>query len=363
MVSSADVILDTLHFNGGYTSLLCLGCGVPIVTMPGQFLRGRMTQALYKQIGLTECIVEDEQGYIDLAVSLAADKSRNRQLRRKIMTSSRSLFENIDAVHELEAFFEWSLKQTCKGSEYATEALNRPHKQGAASHEGVVISESKTDNRFSCQQPASGSQTASDRASAKVTIITPTYQRNPDIVQRNIACVRAQSYPHWRHIICSDGVFEKAVYELVFQEGDLRRTYCVAEKHYGDFANSVRHEMLTKHAETEFVLFYDDDNIILPNYLEKMIGSLEKTANGEQFAICQLMHFGPVIKSVGRPPVLLEGVPKAKYIDTLQVVARTKAMKAVGWLKNGYCSDGYTFEELGRRFSFVRVNECLALHM
>jgi predicted O-linked N-acetylglucosamine transferase (SPINDLY family) len=363
MVSSADVILDTLHFNGGYTSLLCLGCGVPIVTMPGQFLRGRMTQALYKQIGLTECIVEDEQGYIDLAVSLAADKSRNRQLRRKIMTSSRSLFENIDAVHELEAFFEWSLKQTCKGSEYATEALNRPHKQGAASHEGVVISESKTDNRFSCQQPASSNQTASDRASAKVTIITPTYQRNPDIVQRNIACVRAQSYPHWRHIICSDGVFEKAVYELVFQEGDLRRTYCVAEKHYGDFANSVRHEMLTKHAETEFVLFYDDDNIILPNYLEKMIGSLEKTANGEQFAICQLMHFGPVIKSVGRPPVLLEGVPKAKYIDTLQVVARTKAMKAVGWLKNGYCSDGYTFEELGRRFSFVRVNECLALHM
>jgi hypothetical protein len=175
--------------------------------------------------------------------------------------------------------------------------------------------------------------------------------------------VRAQSYPHWRQIICSDGVFEKAVYNLVFQEGDSRRTYCVAEKHYGDFANSVRHEMLTKHADTEYVLFYDDDNIILPNYLEKMITALENTANGEQFAICQLMHFGPVTKSAGRPPVLLKGVPKVKHIDTLQVVAKTKAMKTVGWLKSGYCSDGYTFEELGRRFSFVRVHECLPLHM
>ena len=121
--------------------------------------------------------------------------------------------------------------------------------------------------------------------------------------------------------------------------------------------------MLTKHADTKYVLFYDDDNIILPKYLEKMIRVLENTTNGEQFAICQLMHFGPVITSLGKPPVLLEGLPKVKHIDTLQVLAKTKAMKAVGWLKRGYCSDGYTFEELGRRFSFVRVNECLALHM
>jgi hypothetical protein len=322
-----------------------------------------MTQALYKQIGLTECIVEDEQSYIDLAVALATDKARNRQLRRKIKTRSSSLFEDIDAVHELEAFFEWSLEQIRKDPEYPTEALGKPHKQGSESHDGVAISETITVNRSSREQPASGSQTVSDRGSAKVTIITPTYQRNPDIVQRNIECVRAQSFPHWRHIICSDGVFEKAVYDLILQEGDSRRAYCIAEKHYGDFANSVRHEMLTKHADTEFVLFYDDDNIILPNYLEKMIGALEKNDNGEQFAICQLMHFGPVIKSVGRPPVLLEGVPKVKYIDTLQVVARTEAIKTVGWLKNGYCSDGHTFEELGRRFAFVRVNECLALHM
>ena len=363
IVSLADVILDTLHFNGGYTSLLCLGCGVPIVTMPGQFLRGRMTQALYKQIDLNECIVEDEQSYVDLAVALATDKSRNRQIRRKIKSRSCSLFEDISAVHELEGFFEWSLEQIRQSAEYVRVTLDKNNDQRSESHAGIALSETKTGNRSLCEKPATGVKEENDEGLAKVTIITPTYQRNPDIVQRNIACVRAQSFPHWRHIICSDGVFEKAVYDLVLQEGDSRRTYCVAEKHYGDFANSVRHEMLTKHADTEYVLFYDDDNIILPNYLDKMMRALEKTTNGEQFAICQLMHFGPVIKSVGKPPVLIKGVPKVKYIDTLQVVAKTKAMKTVGWLNSGYCSDGYTFEELGRRFSFVRVNECLALHM
>ncbi len=118
IVSLADVVLDTIHFNGGYTSLLCLACGVPIVTMPGHFMRGRMTQALYQQIGVPDCIVEGNQNYIDMAVTLGTDKARNRQLRRKIKSRSRSLFEDINAVNELERFFERSFEQIRKAPEY-----------------------------------------------------------------------------------------------------------------------------------------------------------------------------------------------------------------------------------------------------
>ena len=363
VVNLADVILDTIHFNGGYTSLLCLGCGVPIVTMAGQLMRGRMTQALYMQIDLHECIVEDEQSYVDLAVALATDKFRNSKLRRKIKDRSHSLFEDMNAVHELERFFEWSLGQLKNSQESSEGAYCKVQDLKLDLAKSLAKSDLTIETLSACEELTANTQTFNGEGIAHVTIITPTFRRHPDIVQRNIECVRAQSYTHWQHIICSDGIFEKDVYDLVLQEGDTRRKYCVSEKHYGDFANSVRHEMLMKHADTEYVLFYDDDNIILPNYLEKMIGAIENSTNGEQFAICQLMHFGPVVKSVGNPPVLLKGLPKVKYIDTLQVVVRSKAMKTVGWLKNGYCSDGYTFEELGKRFSFVRVNECLALHM
>ena len=363
IISLADVMLDTIHFCGGYTSLLAFACGVPIVTLPGEFMRGRMTQALYKQIDMTECIAEDPESYVDLAVALATDKNRNRQLRRKIKRRSRALFEDIHAVNELEDFFERSLATIPGDWDKKSRAQNKNYAQRSTSHEGNPLSETNTSHPSSCRKATTVVRPFRGEGLATVTIITPTYQRNPDIVQRNIACIRAQTYPFWRHIICSDGVFEKPVYDLVLREDDARRTYCVAEKHYGDFANSVRHEMLTKHADTEYVLFYDDDNIILPNYLEKMIGALAHTVNGEQFVICQLMHFGPVIKSLGEPPVLLQGIPKVKHIDTLQVLAKTKAMKTIGWLKRGYCSDGYTFEELAKRYSFVRVNECLALHM
>jgi len=110
IVSLADVILDTIYFNGGYTSLLCLACGVPIVTLPGQFMRGRMTGGLYKQIDVADCIAEDPRAYADLAVKLANDRLLNRAIRNKIKKRRHCLFEDIEAVHEVERFFEWSLK-------------------------------------------------------------------------------------------------------------------------------------------------------------------------------------------------------------------------------------------------------------
>src|SRR5207244_780770 len=41
LMAQADVLLDPLHFGGGNTSYEGLALGVPIVTMPSRFLRGR----------------------------------------------------------------------------------------------------------------------------------------------------------------------------------------------------------------------------------------------------------------------------------------------------------------------------------
>ena len=48
---------------------------------------------------------------------------------------------------------------------------------------------------------------------------------------------------------------------------------------------------------------------------------------------------------------------------TAQVVVQTEAMKAVGWKTGSYVADGFTYQELGKRFTYVRVDECLAVHM
>jgi len=198
---------------------------------------------------------------------------------------------------------------------------------------------------------------------ARITIITPTYRRNSAVLRRCLGCVRAQTFSYWRHIICSDGLHEQHAADLIGAEADARTTYCVSSRHYGDYGASVRQEMLTSPVDTEYVMFLDDDNIILPHYLEKMIRALDEASHGEAFAICAILHFGPLPFFFGKPPVLLRGEPRLLHIDTLQVVVRTEAMKAVGWRTGSYVADGFTYQELGKRFQYVRVDECLAIHM
>jgi hypothetical protein len=132
----------------------------------------------------------------------------------------------------------------------------------------------------------------------------------------------------------------------------------------GDFGNTVRQTMLEKEARGEYVLFFDDDNIILPHYLERMVAAIEQS-HGAGFAVCKVMHFGPLNESEGKPPKVLTGERVALYhIDPLQVLVRTEVMRKVGWdTKVGYLSDGVTLENLGKQAGHVRVEEVLGVHM
>ena len=77
-------MIDTIHFCGGYTSLLCLACGIPVVTLPGAFMRGRMTYALYKQMGIFDCVATDIQSFADIAYALATNKAWRNEVSKKI---------------------------------------------------------------------------------------------------------------------------------------------------------------------------------------------------------------------------------------------------------------------------------------
>ena len=102
LVALSDVILDTPHFNGGATTFDALALGVPIVTLPGAYMRGRQTYALYKRMGIMDCIVHTPQEYVDKAVRLAADASYREGIRRKICANNHLIFEDIAMIRELE---------------------------------------------------------------------------------------------------------------------------------------------------------------------------------------------------------------------------------------------------------------------
>jgi predicted O-linked N-acetylglucosamine transferase (SPINDLY family) len=101
----ADVLLDTLHFGGGNTSYEALAFGTPIVTLPGPFLRSRITYACYRQMGVLDCIAEDPGEYVRIALRLGTDRPWRDSVRSRILDRKHLLYEDDAAVQELERFF------------------------------------------------------------------------------------------------------------------------------------------------------------------------------------------------------------------------------------------------------------------
>ncbi len=105
LMTAVDVSLDIPHFNGGNTAIEALTVGTPVVTMPTALARGRFCSALYKHIGVTDCITETPDDYVDLAVRLATEPSFRKKIVKKILKNKDRLFENEKAISAWERFF------------------------------------------------------------------------------------------------------------------------------------------------------------------------------------------------------------------------------------------------------------------
>ena len=106
-----DVLLDPLHFGSGNTFYDAMVYGIPVVTWPGRFARGRNVAAAYRQMGLADApIAHQIEDYAPLALALGRDKERSRALCvASIEAAGRELFEDMQAVREFEFFLEASV--------------------------------------------------------------------------------------------------------------------------------------------------------------------------------------------------------------------------------------------------------------
>ncbi len=111
VLAAADVLLDPIHFGGGNTTYEALAVGTPIVTWPGEFMRGRVTYACYRKLGMMDCVAADWKEYVTIAVRLACDRAWREQVRSRILAAKHVLFENSGAVRELERFFMEAVRE------------------------------------------------------------------------------------------------------------------------------------------------------------------------------------------------------------------------------------------------------------
>lgn len=104
LLGRADVFLDSIGFSGFNTALQAVQCGLPVVTLEGRFLRGRLASGILKRIGMRELVVDDEEAYIALAVRLAQDPEYRATIRRRIEAGREVLYEDAAPIRALEDF-------------------------------------------------------------------------------------------------------------------------------------------------------------------------------------------------------------------------------------------------------------------
>lgn len=104
LLALADVSLDTFPFCGGNTTYQALAMGTPVVTLPGAFLRGRLSLAIYRHLGVMDCVAADADDYVRIAVRLGTDAAWRAGVEGRIAANLDRIFDDPVFLREAEAF-------------------------------------------------------------------------------------------------------------------------------------------------------------------------------------------------------------------------------------------------------------------
>ena len=111
LLQAADCVLDPFRFSGGVTSYIVISLGAPLVTLPGELLRSRMTAGMYEQAGVTDCIARSPEHYVELAVEFATDRARREAYRARLVAAHPKLFATREAVTDFEDWIDRAVRE------------------------------------------------------------------------------------------------------------------------------------------------------------------------------------------------------------------------------------------------------------
>lgn len=108
-LQACDVVLDTIHYCGGNTSLEAISAGALVVTLPAALQRGRHTYGFFRKMRFMDTVVQSAEDYAQLAVRIATDEALRMHLKAMQQERAAALYEDEGAVRQIEDFFEHAL--------------------------------------------------------------------------------------------------------------------------------------------------------------------------------------------------------------------------------------------------------------
>ncbi len=106
LMLDSDIFLDTFSWSGGLTTLDAIACDLPVVTCPGELMRGRHSYAILKMLGITQTIAKNEAEYIEIAVRLGLDSAWRDSLVQQMKQRHSYLYDDKACVAALEEFYQ-----------------------------------------------------------------------------------------------------------------------------------------------------------------------------------------------------------------------------------------------------------------
>ena len=102
LLAIADVNIDTPGWNGGNTTVEALTAGTPVVSFPGEFMRGRHGLAFLTLAGVPGLVAQSEEGFVDLACDFARQRAAMSDL------DADWLYDDLKPVAALDEFIRGS---------------------------------------------------------------------------------------------------------------------------------------------------------------------------------------------------------------------------------------------------------------
>jgi predicted O-linked N-acetylglucosamine transferase (SPINDLY family) len=102
----ADIFLDSIGYSGFVTVLDAILFDLPIITIPGNLMRGRQSLAILTMMGVTNTIGSTVDDYVSLAVRLGLNADWRHQVRKKMAENKNRVYRDMNCIKGLEAFIE-----------------------------------------------------------------------------------------------------------------------------------------------------------------------------------------------------------------------------------------------------------------
>jgi predicted O-linked N-acetylglucosamine transferase (SPINDLY family) len=96
LLKNVDVLLHPFPFDGSRTSADGLAVGVPVLTLPSEYLRGRMGAAFYRTMNIPEMVAKDRSHYIRIASRLANNRTFYSEISSQIRERVHLIWEDMD---------------------------------------------------------------------------------------------------------------------------------------------------------------------------------------------------------------------------------------------------------------------------